>query len=381
MPPLPRYEGPLDLELIAIDQDQKPKSLHVRYAVDRTNVALGEIVVTTNARGVGDAVKDLLHLVEDAGDSLDANTKRGLRAWARQLWSTATLTQDAARVKLRAELVSAASDGDIRDMIEIATEYMREYLQLAFIGTRGHVWSEAFGRSVDFVEFSRCSGTGLLKALWRASDFAPPDKSNPTRHVRNAEKLMRTVWGDLIKELPSERDSKLGPESRAARAVRAKMSDLLHAPGIGIITEGRQRLMVSLVARAHSLCNLGSDASRGWTRLAPGVDAWFRLTEVEGCSAAWIAVRPLLFRNQIARHSIASLGDERGMATLLDSYGLAACAGVPDNRVPLEGGRRRRAFVLSRSFTDEILFGMKDNELSSASDGGDWTEAGSNADV
>ena len=252
-----------------------------------------------------------------------------------------------------------------RTMHDVALEYVRERLDPRFtVRERDtEVWCESTGHVMRQAEVCSMVESELLQRIESADDYAAKTKTDPTKPNKQLQQVLRSVWADLVKELPEETGATgLGPDSKAAKAFRLKIGELWLTPETWMKfnekgqadDKGEHVERMSLASRVRELVHLRNCDQPAWQRVLKGVNAFYRVED----DKAWLGMRYDLCRGGLKGHKIESVKDQANLTLLMKRYGLADETGTVTDRLR-EDGKQQRLVVLSRALCD-LLIDLKD---------------------
>jgi hypothetical protein len=357
------HTGPHGVVLITSDAGRTDKRITVRFEVTLDGEETGtDLVATDTVGGVRAAWSSLTDILELSGKTLEAAGQKELKAWLQKLVSRRSLEQMLKTLQQRRakERARVTERDDRPSMQEVATSYMREWLDLRFVvpDPMG-LWSERFGTIIRQSEFTSRVEPGLLEALEGAHDYAAPTLYDPTKPIKHAQQVLKPVWCGLTGSLLREVNAVLGPGSKAATTFRRSIKKLWLAPetwmkfdAVGDTPAHVERM--SLASRVREMVVQAVKRPEQWQRVLKGINAFFRVARtLDGRPVVWLGMRVDLCQGEIKGNVIPGVDTQHDLALLANRYGIADTSGVPVYIT--DDQDRRRLLVLNRSLCDYLI--------------------------
>jgi len=343
-----------------------PTRTGFRIEVSRGGESLGRVTASDSSTGIRNAARDLCDLLPEG-----IGTPKTVRRWLPQ----ALAHIDAQAQRLAADAGEAAGE----TMLEALADFAAAEFGAAFRDADGRVWSERQRRWLRRQDLLAATPPELLLRLKACADAprnAAGDVVNDSTLVYHVTRLLGVVWAGLLRDLPVQEDAEgLAATSGAATEFRravirlwtaAKTWTVDEEPDVQTGVPRKVTARASMLSRARQKAQFhlgGRYQPAGWSRILTALDAWWKVTQVEGSRRQlWLAMRYTL-PDQVGV-PLPGVVDQRSLAVLASRYGVAGEDGcAPSGRL---GGRTSggaKILVLSRELIDELLAEPADEDF------------------
>ncbi len=331
-------------------------SATVRVVDAKTGEDLGSFPVTTSPTGLHAAERELMRLLKDARRVYGSDDDAALRRTLRSALDRKNL-EELARREEAEELRSRPRQWGRDPIVDLVAGHLGATISPAFAGTKGKAWSETQGRTVEKSDLGVT--TALLAKIADGDEFLGKlaAKKGLLALKQLAENALDVAWSDILRTLPDEIGAALGPQSKAAEAVRRQVVRAFHVTEtwrkeLRKDNDGKDREHIERASAATR--TLGLKLGKVWIRVLPGCDVWARIDSkgrtrwgirfsfVNGTQLKGSAKAPVCIERAC---------DQAALTRLLKNYGMLDESGDPPDR--LTGGGR--IAVLSPELCDEIL--------------------------
>ena len=358
--PMPAIDGPRGLQLRATNARETPTRRTVEFELWRGDERLECVSATDTKTGKEGLGRELLDALADAGEVPERADTAAIRSFARRALSP-EVVRSALRVVAERERAESEESGGLPSMIDIATEHLRDELDLRFMEDDRNgpkAWSEARGALVSQRSITSERDPKLLERLKEAHDYAGPTIGDPSKPIRHLAFTMQVVWTALTKPLPSEAgETGLDARSKAAERFAGQMLRLWLTTGTWA-TEGGEERIPRHDARQRRTSFAGRVAAESanapaqvWHPVLKDVRVYFA---ADDRGEIWLGLHHDIIHHGVKGAELPGVTDAQSLRTLVERYGLSARDPAPPAGL-VSAAARRHIVVLSREFTDRVL--------------------------